>query len=274
MTKHPINQLQEQQEVVAASTKAPCLADTTRATSRDVEIWEGIPLRSVLEATETFPSIGVVADEEREDFRVLSSAVASSDLRRWMLDRFERELQGKRRILSIGAGTGTLEAEALARGFDVTIVECSPHFVRTLMQNGFPSAKIYRGDARHMESFGFSLASFDMVLISEAVGSIGLNVLGAVRPYICSEGCVALVDNCEDVEAQLQALGIRHYIPTRDEVFEAAHRFGYSRVQMEECPKFFHDDLLVAIGWDRSELHEYPDPETQQTTAVLYMLYC
>jgi hypothetical protein len=141
------------------------------------------------------------------------------------------------------------------------------------MHGGIPASNIHRGDARRIESFGFSLASFDMVLISEAIGSIGLNVLGSLRPYICTGGCIAVVDNCYNVEAQLQALGARHYIPTKDEVLLAGSRFGYSSVLVEECPKFFNDDLLVATGWDRSELDDYPDPETQQTTAVLYMLY-
>jgi hypothetical protein len=274
MTKQPIRSLQEQQEMQEASTIARSLAKRAGPPSRDSEIWEGVPLSSAIAATKPFPAAGVIDDEEKNDFRVLSSLVASSDLRCWMLDRFERELKGKGPILSIGAGTGTLEAEAFARGFDVTVIECAPHFVHLLMQGGIPASNIYPGDARQMESFGFSLASFDMVLISEAIGSIGLNVLGSLRPYIRDGGYVALVDNCDDVEDQLQALGVRHYIPTKDEVLLAANRFGYPRVLVEECPKFLSDDLLVATGWARSELHDYPEPEAQQTTAVLYMLYC
>lgn len=265
---------QEREEIEEASARERLIAEGAGLPCRDVEIWEGVPLCSAVAATKCFPATGVIADEEKDDFRVLSSIVASSDLRGWMLDRFERELCGKKRILSIGAGTGTLEAEAFARGFDVTVIECAPHFVHILMQGGIPASNIHRGDARQMESFGFPLASFDMVLISEAIGSIGLNVLGPVRPYICNGGCIALVDNCDNVEAELQALGARHYIPTKDDVLLAANRFGYSSVLVEECPRFFNDDLLVATGWDRSELDDYPDPETQQTTAVLYMLYC
>jgi len=62
-------------------------------------------------------------------------------------------------LLDVGAGSGALTAEAIARGFEVSAAEPEPS-MRTVLRAAFPSIEVSAGA---LPSLGFADASFDVV---------------------------------------------------------------------------------------------------------------
>ena len=113
------------------------------------------------------------------------------------------------RVLDVGAGTGALTAELLARGASVAAAEPSPEFVAVLRER-FPEVQVYEGGA---ESLPFEAGQFDVALaqlvvafMTDAPAAIAEMARVARRVAVCMWG-VAEVDMFAAIDAAAAATG-------------------------------------------------------------------
>ena len=113
------------------------------------------------------------------------------------------------RVLDVGAGTGALTAELLARGASVAAAEPSPEFVAVLRER-FPEVEVREGGA---ESLPFAAGEFDAALaqlviafMSDAPAAIAEMARVARRVAVCMWG-VAEVDMFAAIDATAAATG-------------------------------------------------------------------
>jgi SAM-dependent methyltransferase len=112
------------------------------------------------------------------------------------------------RVLDVGAGTGALTAELLARGAVVTAADPSPEFVAVLRRR-FPDVEAHEAPA---ESLPFEAGEFDLALaqlvvafMSDATSAIAEMARVARRVAVCMWG-IAEVDMFRAIDAAAEAI--------------------------------------------------------------------
>lgn len=112
------------------------------------------------------------------------------------------------RVLDVGAGTGALTAELLARGAVVTAADPSPEFVAVLRRR-FPDVEAHEAPA---ESLPFETGEFDRALaqlvvafMSDAPAAIAEMARVAHRVAVCMWG-IAEVDMFRAIDAAAEAI--------------------------------------------------------------------
>ena len=113
------------------------------------------------------------------------------------------------RALDVGAGTGALTAELLARGSSVAAADPSPEFAAVLRER-FPNIAVHEAPA---ESLPFEAGEFDLALAQLVVGFMTDALAGvaemtrvARRVVVCMWG-IAEVDMFRAIDATAQAIG-------------------------------------------------------------------
>lgn len=113
------------------------------------------------------------------------------------------------RVLDVGAGTGALTAELLARDASVAAADPSPEFV-AVMRGRFPDVDVQEAPA---ESLPFATGDFDLALaqlvvgfLSDAPAAVAEMARVARRVAVCMWG-IAEVDMFRAIEATAEAIG-------------------------------------------------------------------
>lgn len=113
------------------------------------------------------------------------------------------------RVLDVGAGTGALTAELIARGATVAAADPSPEFVAVL-RGRFPDIEVQEAPA---ESLPFDGDEFDVVLaqlvvafVSDAPAAVAEMARVARRVAVCMWG-IAEVDMFAAIERTAEAIG-------------------------------------------------------------------
>ena len=113
------------------------------------------------------------------------------------------------RVLDVGAGTGALTAELIARGAEVAAADPSPEFVAVLHER-FPHLEVEEAPA---ESLPFGTGVFDVALaqlvvafMSDASAAVAEMARVARRVAVCMWG-VAEVDMFAAIERAAEAIG-------------------------------------------------------------------
>lgn len=113
------------------------------------------------------------------------------------------------RVLDVGAGTGALTAELIARGAEVAAADPSPEFVAVLRER-FPHLEVEEAPA---ESLPFGTGVFDVALaqlvvafMSDAPAAVAEMARVARRVAVCMWG-VAEVDMFAAIERAAEAIG-------------------------------------------------------------------
>jgi SAM-dependent methyltransferase len=113
------------------------------------------------------------------------------------------------RVLDVGAGTGALTAELLARGASVAAADPSPEFV-TVLRERFPNLEVEEAPA---ESLPFGAGVFDVALaqlvvafMSDAPAAIAEMARVARRVAVCMWG-VAEVDMFAAIDRTAEVVG-------------------------------------------------------------------
>jgi SAM-dependent methyltransferase len=112
------------------------------------------------------------------------------------------------RVLDVGAGTGALTAELLARGAAVTAADPSPEFVAVLRRR-FPDVEAHEAPA---ETLPFDVGEFDLALaqlvvafMSDAPAAVAEMARVARRVAVCMWG-IAEVDMFRAIDAAAEAI--------------------------------------------------------------------
>ena len=112
------------------------------------------------------------------------------------------------RVLDVGAGTGALTAELLARGAVVTAADTSPEFVAVLRRR-FPDVEAYEAPAESLPSeageFDLALAQLVVAFMSDAPSAIAEMARVARRVAVCMWG-IAEVDMFRAIDAAAEAI--------------------------------------------------------------------
>ena len=113
------------------------------------------------------------------------------------------------RVLDVGAGTGALTAELLARGASVAAADPSPEFV-TVLRERFPDVDVQEAPA---ESLPFAAGAFDVALaqlvvafVSDAPAAVAEMARVARRVAVCMWG-VEEVDMFAAIDRTAEAIG-------------------------------------------------------------------
>jgi len=121
------------------------------------------------------------------------------------------------RALDVGAGTGALTAELLARGATVAAADPSPEFAAVLRER-FPDLEVQEGPA---EALPFETGTFDIALAQLVVGFMADAPAGvaemarvAQRVAVCMWG-IAEVDMFAAIDETADAVGGRAQEPRR-----------------------------------------------------------
>jgi SAM-dependent methyltransferase len=100
-------------------------------------------------------------------------------------------VEAGQRVLDVGAGTGALTGELIARGADVAAVEPSPEFTGVLRQR-FPQIEVHHAPAEKLpvpdDSFDVALAQLVVAFMSDAPAAIRELSRAAQRVAICMWG--------------------------------------------------------------------------------------
>jgi len=113
------------------------------------------------------------------------------------------------RVLDVGAGTGALTAELLARGASVAAADPSPEFV-TVLRERFPNLEVEEAPAESLpygdEVFDLALAQLVVAFMSDAPTAIAEMARVARRVAVCMWG-VAEVDMFAAIDRAAAAVG-------------------------------------------------------------------
>jgi SAM-dependent methyltransferase len=112
------------------------------------------------------------------------------------------------RVLDVGAGTGALTAELLARGAVVTAADPSPEFVAVLRRR-FPDVEAHEAPAESLPfeagEFELALAQLVVAFMSDATSAIAEMARVARRVAVCMWG-IAEVDMFRAIDAAAEAI--------------------------------------------------------------------
>jgi SAM-dependent methyltransferase len=114
-----------------------------------------------------------------------------------------------RRVLDVGAGTGALTAELLARGASVAAADPSPEFVAVLRER-FPDVDVHEAPAESLPwgegEFDLALAQLVVAFVSDAPAAVAEMARVARRVAVCMWG-IAEVDMFRAIDATAEAIG-------------------------------------------------------------------
>lgn len=112
------------------------------------------------------------------------------------------------RVLDVGAGTGALTAELLARGASVAAADPSPEFVAVLRER-YPNVEVHQAPAEALPfetgAFDVALAQLVVAFMSDAPAAVGEMARVARRAAICMWG-VAEVEMFAAIDAAAAAI--------------------------------------------------------------------
>jgi len=115
------------------------------------------------------------------------------------------------RVLDIGAGTGALTAELLARGADVVAEDPSPEFAAVLRER-FPDVEVHETPAEKLpfaaDEFDVALAQLVVAFMTDAPAAIAEMARVAPRVAVCMWG-IAEVDMFAAIDRAAEAIGAR-----------------------------------------------------------------
>ncbi len=115
------------------------------------------------------------------------------------------------RALDVGAGTGALAAELLARGADVVAADPSPEFVEALRKR-FPDLEVHEAPAEAMPfaagEFDVALAQLVVAFVTDAPAAVAEMARVARRVAVCMWG-IAEVDMFAAIDRTAAAIGSR-----------------------------------------------------------------
>jgi SAM-dependent methyltransferase len=164
------------------------------------------------------------------------------------------------RVLDVGAGTGALTRELVARGADVAAVEPSPEFTRTL-RSRFPEVKVYEAAAEELpfaaDSFDTAMAQLVVAFMTDA--GVAMRELARVahRVAICMWGVeevqmfAAIDRTARAVGASYAEPGARRYRKPQ-ELYDLLVGAGLSDVETCElnvtAPYVDFEDFWRALG--------------------------
>ena len=138
------------------------------------------------------------------------------------------------RVLDVGAGTGALTRELVARGATVVAVEPSPEFTRAL-RSRFPQMEVHEAPAEELpfanDSFDIALAQLVVAFMDDAAAAMRELARVAQRVAICMWGV-------EEVQ-MFAAIGRTARVIGSDSAEQGARRY--------RTPQELHD-LLVGAG--------------------------
>jgi SAM-dependent methyltransferase len=113
------------------------------------------------------------------------------------------------RVLDVGAGTGALTRELLARGASVAAADPSPEFVAVLRKR-FPNLEVEEAPAESLpygaEVFDVALAQLVIAFMSDAPAAIAEMARVARRVAVCMWG-IAEVDMFRAIDQTAESLG-------------------------------------------------------------------
>jgi SAM-dependent methyltransferase len=113
------------------------------------------------------------------------------------------------RVLDVGAGTGALTAELLARGASVAAADPSPEFVAVLRER-FPDVDVHEAPAESLPwgegEFDLALAQLVVAFVSDAPAAVAEMARVARRVAVCMWG-IAEVDMFRAIDATAEAIG-------------------------------------------------------------------
>ena len=113
------------------------------------------------------------------------------------------------RVLDVGAGTGALTAELLARGASVAAADPSPQFVAVLRER-FPGVEVQETPAEALPfdagEFDVALAQLVVAFVSDAPAAVAEMARVARRVAVCMWG-VAEVDMFAAIDETAEAIG-------------------------------------------------------------------
>ena len=114
------------------------------------------------------------------------------------------------RVLDVGAGTGALTAELVARGVSVAAADPSPEFVAVLRRR-FPSLEVEEAPAESLPYgagvFDLALAQLVVAFMSDAPAAIAEMARVARRVAVCMWG-VAEVDMFRAIDRTAEIIGL------------------------------------------------------------------
>lgn len=115
-------------------------------------------------------------------------------MRRWLTARLP---VGKKRVLSVGCGSGELERDLARLGFTVVGIDISHVMLKTARRRGL--RHLVEADAR---SLPFTTASFDAVLFPESIGYFELeDVMPETRRVLRKAGRLLITAYPPDFES-------------------------------------------------------------------------
>jgi SAM-dependent methyltransferase len=113
------------------------------------------------------------------------------------------------RVLDVGAGTGALTAELVARGASVAAADPSPEFVAVLRER-FPDVDVHEAPAESLPwgegEFDLALAQLVVAFVSDAPAAVAEMARVARRVAVCMWG-IAEVDMFRAIDATAEAIG-------------------------------------------------------------------
>jgi len=114
------------------------------------------------------------------------------------------------RALDVGAGTGALTAELVARGVSVTAADPSPEFV-TVLRERFPSLEVEEAPAESLPwadgVFDVALAQLVVAFVSDGPAAVADMARVARRVAVCMWG-IAEVDMFAAIDRTAAAIGV------------------------------------------------------------------
>ncbi|HET7378755.1 MAG TPA: methyltransferase domain-containing protein [Gaiellales bacterium] len=148
-------------------------------------------------------------------------------------------VRARERVLDVGAGTGALTGELVARGASVVAAEPSPEFTRALRQS-FPQIEVHEAPAERLpfaaDSFDVALAQLVVAFVNDASQAMRELRRVADRVAICMWG-VEEVQMFAAIDRTARALGA-------GSAEQGARRY--------RTPQELHE-LLVGAGMERVE---------------------
>ncbi|MCK5081882.1 MAG: class I SAM-dependent methyltransferase, partial [Candidatus Omnitrophica bacterium] len=125
-------------------------------------------------------------------------------------------------VLSIGMGTGTLEAHLLGQRVDVVGLEIDPGLVKAAKDKGVPAV---RADGNDLP---FADKTFDTIVISESLEHLDINrALSEANRVLTKEGRIVIASNIDDDERK--EVQTQH---SRDTLRESLLRHGFDQIGM------------------------------------------
>jgi SAM-dependent methyltransferase len=112
-------------------------------------------------------------------------------------------------VLDVGAGTGALTSELVARGASVAAADPSPEFV-TVLRERFPGIDVHEAPAESLPvgsgEFDLALAQLVMAFVTDAPAAVAEMARAARRVAVCMWG-VAEVDMFAAIDRTAAAVG-------------------------------------------------------------------